>query len=533
MDMVQVAREQNKEGQTRTSGDSRHPGTYLLIATLVVAFVAHAYNMFNYPLYLGDEGIYVEQAWAVLRQARLSPYTYFYDHAPAGWLLLSFWTVVLPRQFLSFGMTVNSGRVLMLLLHVAATYFLYRVTKRLSGSDLAAFAASIVFSLSPLALFYQRMVLLDNIMTFWILLSMYFALAPGGRVVTLLASGCAFGVALLTKENALFFAPVLAYLLYTEAKDRPNFRFSVVGWAFTAWGVLSLYPLYALLKDELLPSGLANLATPNAGAHVSLISTLIWQGTRSQGSVFDPNSLFWVFSLGRWLPKDQFILAAGGIATVLNVIIGTLNHRFRRNYLVVAGMALAYAFYLARGSFMLEFYVVPLLPFLCMNMAMATDRVFRVLPGRLMPAVMFLVCLVILSGVYVYDDRDHFTLNLTQLQIHQLRFIQRIIPPDAKVVIDDDLWVDLHERNGKLPVYRNAHSHWKVTGDPDIKDKLLRGDWRNLDYIVMSNKMLETLEINKAQEQLVLDALRNSDIIYRYQKGDVAVEVWKIRKAGR
>lgn len=533
MDAVRIARERNNDDGAARKPASRRPGAYLLIVALVVAFVAHAYNMFNYPLYLGDEGIYVEQAWAVLRQARLSPYTYFYDHAPAGWLLISLWELLLPRQFLSFGMAVNSGRVLMLLLHVASTYFLYRITKRLSGSDLAAFGAAIIFSISPLALFYQRMVLLDNIMTFWVLLSLYFALAPGGRLVTLLASGSAFGIALLTKENAVFFVPVIGYLLYTEARGRPNFRFAVAGWAFTAWAVLSLYPLYALLKDELLPSSLHSLATPNGGAHVSLISTLIWQGTRSQGSILDPNSLFWEFSFGRWLPKDAFILAAGGIATMINVIIGTLNHRFRRNYLVVAGMALAYAFYLARGSFMLEFYVVPLLPFLCMNMAMATDRVLRVLPGRVTPTIMFVACLVILSGVYVHDDRDHFTLNLTQLQAHQLRFIRQVIPPDAKVVIDDDLWVDMHERNGKQPIYSNAHPHWKVTGDPDIKDKLLRGEWRNLDYIVMSNKMLVTLQINKTQEQMVLDALSNSDIIYSYQKGDVAVEVWKIRKATR
>jgi 4-amino-4-deoxy-L-arabinose transferase-like glycosyltransferase len=528
MRTAQVEQEPNR-GREAGQG-SGAPSTYLLIAALAVAFIAHAYNMFNYPLYLGDEGIYVEQAWAVLRQGRLSPYTYFYDHAPAGWLMIAAWILLLPKQFLSFGLAVNSGRVLMLLLHVASTYLLYRTTKRLSGSDLAAFGAAIVFSLSPLALFYQRMVLLDNIMTFWVLLSLHLALAHRGRVMTLVASGFAFGLALLTKENAIFFAPVLGYLLYTEAKGRPNFRFVVAGWTFTTWGILSLYPLYAFLKDELLPSSLASLTMQNAGEHVSLIDTLLWQATRSQGSVLDPSSLFWVFSFGRWLPKDSFILAAGGAAILINVIIGMLNPRLRRNYLVVAGMALAYAFYLARGSFMLEFYVVPLLPFLSMNLAVATQRVFNVLPGRYTGSVMFVVCLVVLSGVYIYDDRDHFTLNLTQLQTHQLRFIRETIPGDARVVIDDDLWVDLHERNGKLPVYPNSHSHWKVTGDPDIRDKLLRGDWRNIDYIVMSNKMLETLLINRGQEQMVLEALDNSDIIYRYQKGDVAVEVWKVRK---
>src|SRR3989304_2277037 len=116
MDAVQVVRERHNDDRAAARPASRRPATYLLIVVLLVAFVAHAYNMFNSPLYLGDEGIYVEQAWAVLRQARLSPYTYFYDHAPAGWILLAGWTALLPKAFLSWGMAINSGLVLMLIL---------------------------------------------------------------------------------------------------------------------------------------------------------------------------------------------------------------------------------------------------------------------------------------------------------------------------------------------------------------------------------------------------------------------------------
>ena len=59
-----------------------------LLLSLLTGAVTHGYNLFNYPLYITDEGIYIQQAWSVLREARLSPYTYFYDHAPAGWLAI-------------------------------------------------------------------------------------------------------------------------------------------------------------------------------------------------------------------------------------------------------------------------------------------------------------------------------------------------------------------------------------------------------------------------------------------------------------
>ena len=67
---------------------SRLVDRVLLGLSLLSGAVTHAFNLFKYPLYITDEGIYIQQAWSVLREARLSPYTYFYDHAPAGWLAI-------------------------------------------------------------------------------------------------------------------------------------------------------------------------------------------------------------------------------------------------------------------------------------------------------------------------------------------------------------------------------------------------------------------------------------------------------------
>ena len=48
-----------------------------------LTFVSLGPNMFSYPYYLGDAGIYMEQAWTVLKGQGLTPHTYFYDHAPS------------------------------------------------------------------------------------------------------------------------------------------------------------------------------------------------------------------------------------------------------------------------------------------------------------------------------------------------------------------------------------------------------------------------------------------------------------------
>src|SRR4051794_1180936 len=78
---------------------------------IIAGLLVHSYNMFGYPLSLGDEGIYMSQAWAVLRTGQLAPYTYQYDHAPAGWLLIALWSG-LTGGFHSFGTAVDGGRVL-------------------------------------------------------------------------------------------------------------------------------------------------------------------------------------------------------------------------------------------------------------------------------------------------------------------------------------------------------------------------------------------------------------------------------------
>jgi len=498
----------------------------IVLGLLAIALVSHSWNMFRYPLYLGDEGIYLEQAWSVLREGKLSPYTYFYDHAPAGWLLLAWWVLLLPAKSFTFGMAMNSGRVLMLLVHLVSVLLLYRIARKLARSDAAAIIAVIVFSLSPLPLYYQRMILLDNLMVLWLLISTYFILSDENRVLTLVGSGTAFGLAVLTKENALFFAPVLAYALYTSVRQTHRLRFAMAGWGVTMAMVVSLYPLYALLKNELFPS-LTTVFTNAPAEHVSLISTLFWQMGRRGGSILDPHSDFWTFFWAKWWLKDPLILILGAATTAANLIVGWRAHR--QGHLISALMALAFAFYLARGSVILEFYVVPVLPFLAVNVGLLADEVLKRLPGPLALATL-VAGLGALTAAFVVRSYDHYTLDLTQLQIQQVEYIRQTIPADAVLLVDDDLWVDLHEPARGHPVYQNAHSHWKIANDPDIRDRLLKGDWRNIGYLVMSNKLDEEFKRQYTDDQLPVQALQHSDVIWSLQKGDVHLQIRKVRK---
>jgi 4-amino-4-deoxy-L-arabinose transferase-like glycosyltransferase len=524
----------------RLAGLDRGWAAALIVLSVVSGAATHAYHLFLYPLYTTDEGIYTEQAWSVLHQARLSPYTYFYDHAPVGWLMIAGWAEILPGQLETFGNAINTGRVLMLLIHLANIYFLFQITRRLTGSLTAAVVACFLFSFSPLAVFYQRKVLLDNVMVFWILLSLHLVLRRDGRIVTAMLAGLSLGLAVITKENAVFFVPVLAYLLHSQVEGDTNRRFAKSYWDLAAIGPVSVYALYATLKNELIPSRLNfDLANPPAD-HVALLYTIWWQLHRSQGTILDPHSLFWQFSLGTWLPKDRFILIAGTIAMLICLFVGLRNRQRRFGLLVVSLLALSYTVYLIRGSVMLDFYVIPLLPFLAMNVGALAGVALKPLPGplRVPPIAALIAVLALPFGGYVQvrNDRhqialhDLYQLPLTSVQYEEVGYVRQHIPPNSRIIIDDDIWPELHDRQ---PYYPYAHSHWKAAGDPDVRDKLFHKDWRNVDYIVMSNKMRIAMEQNNGDgnESWIMDAIdQHSTRVWSVQRGDVELEIYRIQE---
>jgi 4-amino-4-deoxy-L-arabinose transferase-like glycosyltransferase len=518
----------------------------LLLLAIITGVITHGFNLFSYPLYVTDEGIYIQQAWSVLREDRLSPYTYFYDHAPAGWLVIAGWVAFLPGQFQTFGNAINTGRMLMLILHAISTFLLFSITRHLSGSRVAAVIAAFFFNVSPLAIFYQRQVLLDNLMVTWLLFTLFFLVNGHDwrhgdlRIIAAMISGVAFGLAVLTKENAVFFAPAIVYLLYKRLQGRMNYRFSVGFWSFSAVSSISVYFLYATLKNELLPSGFSfNLNVPPAD-HVSLLYSIWWQLHRGEGSILDTSSPVWRFSLGAWLPKDTFILVAGGLTALLNLGVGLLSGGRKREGTILATLALSYGIYLARGSEMLEFYIVPLIPFLAMNIGLFSGWIISFLPRLVRVApVLGIVAFFVLNpysgDILVIDQFGHivphdlYKLGQTFMQAQQLQWIRQNVPPDAKLIIDDDMWADLHDVR---PYYRFAHSHFKAGSDPDVRDRLFGRDWRNIDYIVMSNKMRDAMTLNNADgsEGWILQALDNSSKVWSIEGGDVELEVDKVKK---
>lgn len=492
-----------------------------LLAVITVALIAHSYNIFGYPLYLGDEGIYMARAYAVTELGWLTPYTYWYDHAPAGWLLIAAWSL-LSGGFDTFGTAVNSGRVLMLLLHLATVAMLFRITMRLTAGNLfAAVGAGLVYALSPLTLTYGRMVLLDNIMVFWVVLATMQLLHHNGRLWPILFSGLCFGIGVLSKENAFLLLPAFIYGLWTLVEQN-HARFARAGWLFAALATISLYPLYAAIRTELISF---NLISPFAGegGSISLVGSVLWQLGRSGGAPWDPNSDFYQMLVSYWWQRDPWLLSLGVTATIWNLVRG--DHARR----LVALLAILAILSIGHGNPVFEFYIVSVLAFLALNIGAAiADLAGRLRFQALAP--MALVATVAFSWNNLEQQKNIFTLDLTAIQRQALAWVREHVPDSAQIVTDDDLWVDLRAESEVFPNYPGAHSHWQVGDDPAVYHDLFHDDWRLIDYMVLTPNLDQIFA--RDESKMTYLAYSNSTPVITFSEGNATVEIRKINHPG-
>ncbi|HEY6539537.1 MAG TPA: phospholipid carrier-dependent glycosyltransferase, partial [Ktedonobacteraceae bacterium] len=240
----------NTTRQTRAIPIPAWAEAILVVIALMGVLVAHAYNMFNFPRFELDEGTYMSNAWAIT-QGMLSPYAYGYGHPPLGWIQIAGWLQLTGGPF-TFGNAIDSGRVFMLFYAVGSALLVYLITRRMTGSRSAALLALAIFSFSPLSITYQRQVFLDNIATFWMLLSLYLLVSSASRLKYIVGAALAFGIAVLSKEVIVVCFPALIYgaWLFCTKFQR---KFNMVVFIYGVIAAISLWILMAVLKGELFP----------------------------------------------------------------------------------------------------------------------------------------------------------------------------------------------------------------------------------------------------------------------------------------
>src|SRR6266699_1000810 len=307
----------------------------IIVLALAGTFMSHAYNMFNFPRYELDEGTYISNAWAITR-GLISPYSYGYGHPPLAWMQIAAWLQLTGGPF-TFGNALNSGRAFMLLYAVGSALLVYLIVRRWSGSRSAALLALVIFSLSPLSITYQRQIFLDNVATFWLLLSLYLLARSKSRLIYLVLAAIAFGISVLSKEVYLIFFPTMIYAAWLHT-TRFQRKFTLVPFIYIVIAVCSAFVLMAVLKDELFPY---SWHLPwDTHPHLSMLDTLVGQAQRGQvGGSFQAS---WEI----WIENDPLIIILSIVFPLFNLVYGWWN----RKHLMLSLMAIIFWLLLVRGG---------------------------------------------------------------------------------------------------------------------------------------------------------------------------------------
>lgn len=493
----------------------------VVVLFLCIPLVVQALNIFNFPAYTAEEGNYMSNAWAILH-GQITPYVYTYDHPPLGWIQIAAW-VQLTGGLASFTNAINSGRVFILVLAAASSLLLYLSASRLSGSRSAALMATLLYTFSPLSLIYRREVLLDNIGTFWLLMALCLITTGKSKLPTFLFAALALGIAILTEEVFILFLPTLLYAVWLYATPFQR-KFALVTVIYVTLAVASIYILFALLKGDLFPPG---ILPGDKGPHPSLIEAFLqkWQLPAVGGQFSE--------SWSAWTQLDWLLLAAGTIAMFINILGGTVN---RFQLLTALFAANCWAFLLI-CNVVYPFSIVPLLPFLALNIVLALNTPLRWLTGKigfdLARALLFFVLIGVLIPSGIHRATPLLTKDSAGPQQQALLWIRSNIPHDSLVITNSYMFSDLREPGGmgvgNGAPFAHAHIYSNVVLDPAVLDKELNGDWQKINFLVVDDNMLK--DIHARQQYALLNQALHHGILrsqFGSSKDGTLIQIYQV-----
>lgn len=495
----------------------------IVFLLLLVVITVHAFNIAGWPAFFDDEGTYLSQAWATY-DGDLTPYTYWYDHPPVGWIGVAALSW-LPALFLS-GPELIAGRVTMLVFTAAAVVLIYGIGKRLDWNCAFAAAAALLWGLSPLVIFEHRQVLLDVIAVPWLLGAIFLTLTPRKRLSHFLGAGFCLAIAILTKETLAILAPAVFLSMWMHApKETRAFCVS----AFTSVLILtgSLYLLFAFLKGELIPSD----------DHVSVIGSLQYQaaGRSGTGSVLDDGSRTREI-VALWMRHDNVLIIGGAAAALPSLLVRNLRP-FAVALLLSMSMTL-------RAGYIPFMFVTTFLPFAAIVITGLLAVVWRTgtqlryrhaLPPRqrwegyaLRGATVFVIGAALASFVPAWSDKIGTALTADVNDGHSpaVAWMSANLDRSETLVADNNYWLDLQQAGWTDP-WTGVVWFWKIDLDWMTRKERLPDGWRSLDYLVWSYSMREAVMYNELP--IIEQAYTNSSVVATFMSGTKdEVEIRKV-----
>jgi len=280
------------------------------LGILIVAFALRLFHLTIIPVF-ADEAIYIR--WS---QIMASEPTLRFLPLSDGKQPLFMWILMLFVKRLSD--PLFAGRLLSAVSGIGSMIGLFFLTYYIFKSKTSALLAVVLWAISPLSLFFDRMALVDSMLTCFGIWTLFLSLITADtlRLDMAMLSGFALGFAGLTKSPALFFAALIpvSVILLKKPKDLLKYvSLLLITYviAFGMYNIQRLGPNFALL-------------TSRTSDYVFPLSRIITNPT-------DP--------IRYNLPTTfSWLTAMGPIGLVLLAVVGViLNYKKHKKYILILG----------------------------------------------------------------------------------------------------------------------------------------------------------------------------------------------------
>src|SRR5258708_1740601 len=346
------------------------------------------------------------------------------------------------------------------------------------------------------------------------LLSLGLVTTSRSRMGMFALSAAALSIAVLSDGLFRISLPVMLYAVALFATPFQR-KFSQVAFAYVTLAIGSVYVLLALFRSEFLPSG----NSLNSLAHPSLIGTAFLT-LRSEflpsGNFLANPSLIGAFFLKTqvpladqqssaiwqtWLQTDLLLIAAGTAAMFMNILGGIAN-RFQ---LLAAFLGGTFWVFLLINNVWYPYSIVPLLPFLALNIALAVNAPLRWLTRPFGFGLARVLLLFVLVGLLVPFDIQYpqplLAPNGSEPHQQAMTWVRDNVPRNAVIITSSYMYVDLLDAQGMAvsggKPFTKAQMYTNAALDPPIAQKRLNEQEQSIDFLVVDAGMLKEIRTDR------------------------------------
>ncbi len=347
----------------------------ILLAGLALRLYGIHYGLPH--LYDSDEPDIVHRSIVILATRDFNPHWFGHPGTPAIYLVSALYAVLYIAGFVAgaFANTADfrvlyytdptlfylSGRILFALIGTSTVLLLYSVARRLFNPRTGLIAAAFL-ALSPLHVYYSKLIRSDILMTFLVLVTFRFCLQILERRTwsSYALTGFFAGLSIATKYPSaiLLVSIITAYVFNRVWKDYSKL---LVSGSACLFGIFAGSPF--LFLDY--RTAMSNLFTENRSIHLS-----------ATGEGWIRNLIWYVHEgLGNALSTSGLILAAIGI-------ILCLVSRKKEKWLMLV-FPVGFLFFMASLSLRWTRWMIPVIPFLCVLAGLGFEEIVAYIGRRL------------------------------------------------------------------------------------------------------------------------------------------------------